>query len=64
MLVAETPVGQTVDVTVERDGKEVTLKVTVEEMAEGELTSHMEQAEQTLGITVWPLPQAFRQGIS
>ena len=51
-LVAETPVGRTVNITVERNGKEITLKITVAEMTEKRLVSQTRQPQESLGMTV------------
>jgi serine protease Do len=52
MVVADIPVGKTVDVKVIRNGKEMTLKVTVAEMTEQRLASQIHTSERTLGMTV------------
>lgn len=52
MVVADTPVGKTVDVKLIRNGKEMTLKVTVAEMTEARLASQMHIPERSLGMTV------------
>jgi serine protease Do len=52
MIVADTPVGKTVDVNVIRDKKEMTVKITVKEMPAGKLTSGMVAPQQALGLTV------------
>lgn len=51
-IVAETPVGKKVNVTIMRDGKEMTLKVKVEEMKEEKLAHQMQKREEKLGMTV------------
>lgn len=52
MIVADISPGKTVDVNVLRDGKEIAMKVTVEEMSEGKMASRLETPQQTLGLTV------------
>jgi len=51
-LVAETPVGKTVDIKVIRDGKEVDLKITVAELTEERLRAQMPVSEKSLGMKV------------
>ncbi len=51
-MVAETPVGKTVDIKVIRDGKEVDLKITVAELTEERLRAQMPVSEETLGMKV------------
>jgi serine protease Do len=51
-IVAETPVGKTVDVKIIRGGKEMNLKITVAEMTEERLASYMRSREESIGITV------------
>ena len=51
-IVAETPVGKIVDVKVMRQGKEVDLKVKVEEMTEQRVASQMGEPNQRFGLTV------------
>ena len=52
MIVAEIASGKTVDVKLLRNGKEIAMKVTVEEMSENKIASQMGSPQQTLGITV------------
>jgi serine protease Do len=52
MIVADIPPGKTVDVKVLRDGKEIPIKVTLEEMSEGKMASQMGTPQQTLGLRV------------
>jgi serine protease Do len=51
-IVAETPVGKTVDMKIIRGGKEMNLKITVAEMTEERLASYMRSSEESIGITV------------
>jgi len=51
-IVAETPVGKTVDVKIMRQGKAVDLKVKVEEMTEQKIASQMGEPNQRFGLTV------------
>jgi len=51
-IVAETPVGKEADVTIIREGKEMTVKVKIEEMTEEKLASQMIQREKNFGMTV------------
>lgn len=51
-IVAETQVGQEVDIKIIRDGKEMTLKVKVEEMKEEKLAYQLQKKEEKLGMTV------------
>ena len=51
-IVAETPIGQTVDLKIMRKGKEIDLKITVAEMPEGKLASSMVLPEEGLGMKV------------
>ena len=51
-IVAETPVGKIVDVKVMRQGKEVDLKVKMEEMTEQRVASQMGEPSQRFGLTV------------
>jgi serine protease Do len=51
-IVAETPVGKDADITIIRDGKEMTIKVTVAEMTEEKLSSQTIPREEKLGMTV------------
>ena len=52
MIVADIASGKTVDVKLLRNGKEIAMKVTVEEMSENKIASQMGSPQQTLGITV------------
>lgn len=54
-IVAETPVGKTVDVTVLRNGQEVDLQVKVEELTEQRVASQMQPSEANLGMQVAPI---------
>lgn len=61
-LVAETPAGKTVDMTVERTGKEIMLKITVAEMTEKRLASQTHQPQESLGMTVDDIkPQLMKE---
>jgi serine protease Do len=51
-IVAVTPIGKAVDVKVIRNGKEITLKLTVAEMTGEKLASQMPLPEKSLGLTV------------
>jgi serine protease Do len=51
-IVAETPVGKEVDMKIIRDGKEMTIKVKIEEMTEEKLASQTIQREEKLGMSV------------
>jgi len=51
-IVAETPVGKDVDITIIRDGKEMNIKVKIEEMTEEKLAYQMQKREEKLGMTV------------
>jgi len=52
LLVAETPAGKTVSVTVLREGKELALSLTVAEQTPEKLASQGGQTPETLGLTV------------
>ncbi len=60
-LVAETPVGKTVEVKVLRQGKEVDLKVTVEEMTEQRVASQMEKPRHDYGLAVDNIKPQWRK---
>lgn len=51
-IVAETPVGKDAAIAIIRDGKEITIKVTIAEMTEEKLSSQMIPQEEKLGMTV------------
>lgn len=51
-IVAETPVGKTVDVKVVRNGKETALKITLQEMTEQRVASGMRPTALSLGMRV------------
>ncbi len=51
-IVAETPVRKEVDITIIRNGKQMTVKVKVEEMTEEKLAYQMQTREEKLGMTV------------
>ncbi|BCB95713.1 peptidase [Dissulfurispira thermophila] len=51
-LVAEVPVGKTVDIRVIRDGKEIDLKITVAELTEEKLMAQMPVSDESLGMRV------------
>jgi serine protease Do len=51
-IVAETPVGKDAEITIIRDGKEMTIKVPVAEMTEEKLASPMIPQDEELGLTV------------
>jgi serine protease Do len=51
-IVAETPIGQTVDLKIMRKGKEIDLKITVAEMPDERLASSMVSPEEGLGMKV------------
>lgn len=52
MIVAETPVGKTVNVKVVRDGREIDVKITVAELTEKKLASQMAVPGRDLGMAV------------
>jgi serine protease Do len=52
MIVADTPVGKTVDVKVLREGKEITTKITVAEMTEEKVASKMAMPQESFGMKV------------
>ena len=58
--VAETPVGKTVDVAVIRNGKEVTLKIRLEEMTEQRVASAMQTPFMDLGMQVQDVTPGLR----
>jgi serine protease Do len=61
-MVAETPVGKTVPVTVIRSGKEINLNVRVEELTEQRMAEQSQSTAQTFGMTLNNLtPQVRRQ---
>lgn len=51
-IVAETPVGKDADITIIRDGKEKSIKVTVAELTEEKLASQMIPRDEELGMTI------------
>jgi len=51
-IVAETPVGKNADISIIRDGKEMTIKVTLAEMTEEKLASPLVTQDEELGMTV------------
>ncbi|MDA8338426.1 MAG: PDZ domain-containing protein, partial [Nitrospiraceae bacterium] len=51
-MVAETPVGKTVDIKVIRNGKEMDLKITVVELTEERMRAQMPVSEGSLGMRV------------
>jgi serine protease Do len=65
-MVAETPVGKTVPVTVLRNGKEINLNVRIEEMTEQRMAEEMQAPSQTFGMTLNNLTPQVRSesGIS
>ena len=58
--VAETPVGKTVDVAVIRNGKEVTLKIRLEEMTEQRVAAAMQTPFMDLGMQVQDVTPGLR----
>jgi serine protease Do len=61
-IVAETPVGKTVQVKVLRAAKEITLNVKVAEMPGGRIGSSLPSTEESLGMTVDDIsPQIMRE---
>jgi serine protease Do len=61
-MVAETPVGKTVPVTVIRSGKEFNLNVRIEELTEQRMAEQSQSTAQTFGMTLNNLtPQVRRQ---
>jgi serine protease Do len=66
LVVASTPVGKTIPVTVIRDGKQKTIKVKIEEMKSEEAAVEASQEKPDLGLTVEELTpeQARRFGLS
>jgi serine protease Do len=61
-LVAETPVGKTVEVKAIRNGKEMTFTVKIEEMEEGKAAPAAPAASEDLGLTVENItPQLMRE---
>jgi serine protease Do len=60
LLVAETPVGKTVDITVFRNGKEMGLKVRIEELTEQRLAMQTQVPTQTYGMKLQDLTPQLR----
>ncbi|MBT1074420.1 DegQ family serine endoprotease [Geobacter grbiciae] len=60
-IVAETPVGKEVDVTVLREGKEVHCKVRVEELTEQRITAQTEAPTESFGMTFIDITPKVRQ---
>ncbi len=60
-IVAETPVGKTVQVTVIRGGKELRLSIKVEEMTERKLAAQSAAPVQSFGMKVGDITSALRQ---
>ena len=60
MMVADTPVGKTVDIKVIRNGKETSLKIRVEEQTAQNIASQMQSPETDLGMKVDNLSPAVR----
>ena len=63
-LVAETPVGKSVDVTVIRDGKETHLTIKVEEMTEEKIKAQSSAPVQSFGMKVDNITPQWRQQFS
>jgi serine protease Do len=60
-IVAETPVGKSVDVTVIREGKETHLTIKVEEMTEEKVAAQSSEPQQSFGIKVDNITPKWRQ---
>jgi len=63
-IVAETPVGKDADITIIRDGKEMTIKVKIEEMTEEKLASKKIRREEKLGMTVENITPEMARGLN
>ena len=62
-LVAETPIGEKVDVTLIRDGKKKTVTITVAKLEEDELAEAEAAQESVLGLTVQQLTPELAQSL-